>query len=203
MVNKRFIGLSQAAFKHHSDNFLLTFSRNCCCWGYSLSLLVHSYSILPRSSPAILFISLFWGVFLKRAILWLCGFHGRGTLTWIAIISGLSLLYRLISNDPRTSKKIRKVPSCSPLDPRSSHQVAMASIKRSNLILNSSSFQVDTQRRVRRCPWKSLVSILVGRTSVWTWEIPCILKAHPIETQHQHQRSTPKTVIARFSAQSK
>ena len=33
-----YLGWSQAAFKHHSDKLLLTFSRSCCCSGYSLGL---------------------------------------------------------------------------------------------------------------------------------------------------------------------
>ena len=43
MVNKRvYLGLSQAVCKHHSDKLLLTFSRSCCCWGYSLGLFFHT-----------------------------------------------------------------------------------------------------------------------------------------------------------------
>ena len=33
-----YLGLSQTAFKHHSDKLLLTFSCSCCPWGYSLGL---------------------------------------------------------------------------------------------------------------------------------------------------------------------
>ena len=44
---KVYLGLSQAAFKHHSDKLLLTFSRSCCCRGYSLGLFSSSLHIFP------------------------------------------------------------------------------------------------------------------------------------------------------------
>ena len=42
--SKVYLGLSQTALKHHSDKLWLAFSCSCCCWSYSLGLLLVTFS---------------------------------------------------------------------------------------------------------------------------------------------------------------
>lgn len=135
----------------------------------------HSYSMFPQRFPCHLPLSLGRGLAQGNPlVLWFS--VSLYTSPWLANpdLANRNNLRLKPSPPPnfKWPKKIRKGHSCYPLDPRSSrYQVAMSS-KRSNVILSSSNFQVDTQRRVRRCPWKSLVSILVELTSVWMLKIP-------------------------------
>ena len=42
--SKVYLSSSQTALKHHSDKLWLAFSCSCCCWSYSLGLLLVTFS---------------------------------------------------------------------------------------------------------------------------------------------------------------